>query len=98
MSMTCLPFALPRHSSSASAKVAPFGWMTKSTWQVVPPAGGRGLARLDVVDRDRAPEGHVEVRVRVDTAREQVLPDASITRSAWTSSDSPIREIRSPST
>jgi hypothetical protein len=39
------------------------------------PAGrGRGLSRLDVVDRDRAPEGHVEVRVRVDAAREHVLP------------------------
>ena len=34
----------------------------------------RGLAGLDVVDRDRAPERHVEMRVRVDPAREDVLP------------------------
>jgi hypothetical protein len=33
----------------------------------------RGLARLDVVDRDRPAERHVEVRVRVDAARQQVL-------------------------
>src|SRR5205085_3219155 len=35
---------------------------------------GRGLAGLDVVDRDRAAEGHVQVRVRVDTAWQHVLP------------------------
>ena len=35
---------------------------------------GRPLARLDVVDRDRAAEGHVEVRVRIDRAREHVAP------------------------
>jgi hypothetical protein len=34
----------------------------------------RGLAGLDVVDRDRAPKGHVEMRVRVDSAGEDVLP------------------------
>ena len=34
--------------------------------------GRRGLARLDVVDRDRAAEGHVEVGVRVDAARQDV--------------------------
>jgi hypothetical protein len=38
-----------------------------------PAEGRRGLARLDVVDRDRPPEGHVEVRVRVDEARQDVL-------------------------
>src|SRR5919199_1621630 len=37
MSITCLPFAFDRHSSNAAANVAPFGWMMKSTWQVVPP-------------------------------------------------------------
>jgi hypothetical protein len=34
---------------------------------------GRGLAGFDVVDRDRPPEGHVEMRVRVDASREHVL-------------------------
>ena len=34
---------------------------------------GRRLARLDVVDRGRPAERHVEVRVRVDAARQQVL-------------------------
>jgi len=37
MSITCLPFALLRHSSIASANVEPCGWMMKSTWHVVPP-------------------------------------------------------------
>src|SRR5690242_579109 len=37
MSITCLPLAFARHSSSADAKVRPCGWMTKSMWQVVPP-------------------------------------------------------------
>ena len=59
----------------------------------------RGLARLDVVDRDRAAERHVEVRVRVDAARQQVLAASRrSTRSASMSSDSPIRVTRSPST
>src|SRR5262249_7882055 len=35
--------------------------------------GSRRLAGLDVVDRDGAPERHVEVRMRVDAAREDVL-------------------------
>jgi len=33
----------------------------------------RGLAGLDVVDRHGAAERHVEMRVRVDEARQQVL-------------------------
>ena len=37
MSITCLPSAFDRQSSSAAANVWPCGWMTKSTWQVVPP-------------------------------------------------------------
>ena len=37
MSITCLPSAFAFHVSIASAKVAPCGWMMKSTWQVVPP-------------------------------------------------------------
>jgi hypothetical protein len=39
-----------------------------------PTERGRGLARRDVVDRHRAPEGHVEMGMRVDAARENVLP------------------------
>jgi hypothetical protein len=38
-----------------------------------PAERGRGLARLDVVDRGRAPERHVEVRVGVDETRQEVL-------------------------
>ena len=37
------------------------------------PAGGRALTRLEVVDRDGAAERHVEMRVRVDAARQDVL-------------------------
>jgi hypothetical protein len=38
-----------------------------------PAERGRRLSRLDVVDRHRAAERHVEVRVRVDAARQHVL-------------------------
>src|SRR5439155_19625744 len=38
-----------------------------------PAEGRRRLARLDVVDRHRAAEGHVEVRMRIDAAREHIL-------------------------
>jgi hypothetical protein len=34
---------------------------------------GRGLPRLHVVDRGGAAEGHVQVRVRVDAARQHVV-------------------------
>ncbi len=58
----------------------------------------RRLPRGDVVDGDRPAERHVEVRVRVDEAGSTYLPEASIVLSASTSSDSPIRVMRSPST
>src|SRR3954464_3009705 len=85
MSITCLPVALPRHSSRASAKVEPCGWMMKSTWQGVPPkaaegwpgwAGGgrRGVAGFGVGGGDRAAERHVEMRMGIDAAGEHVLP------------------------
>ena len=50
-------------------------------------AARRGpLARLEVVDRDRAAERHVEMRVRVDAARQDVLAAARrSSRSAATS-------------
>ena len=57
----------------------------------------RGLARLDVVDRRLAAPRHLEVRVRVDAARQHVLAGRVDLRSAARSSDSPIRVIRSPS-
>ena len=74
LSITACPSRFDCHSSIASAKVMPFGWMMKSTWHVVPPNAADDLARLEVVDGDRAPEGHVEMGVRVDAAREDVLP------------------------
>ena len=63
-----------------------------------PAEGCGGLAGLHVVDGDRAPEGHVEMRVRVDAAWEDVLPVRVDDRSAWTSSDSPICVTVSSST
>jgi hypothetical protein len=36
-------------------------------------AGSGSLARLEVVDRDRAAEGHVQIGVGVDAARQHVL-------------------------
>ena len=38
-----------------------------------PATGRRALAGLEVVDRDRAAERHVEMRVWVDAARQHVL-------------------------
>ncbi len=48
--------------------------MTKSTWVVVPPNAAAVWPDVDVVDRHRPAERHVEVRVRVDAARQHVLP------------------------
>ncbi len=39
-----------------------------------PAERGRRLTGLDVVDRGRAAEGHVEMRMRVDAARQDVAP------------------------
>jgi hypothetical protein len=64
---------LSRQSSNASAKDEPCGWMMKSTWQVVPPKAAAvcpdSTSSIVVVPSER----HVEMGVRVDAAREDVL-------------------------
>ena len=47
--------------------------MTKSTWQVVPPNAAEIWPDSTSSIVDRAAEGHVQVRVRVDAARQEVL-------------------------
>src|SRR3954469_4672089 len=98
MSITCLPFAFARHSSIASANVAPCGWMMKSTWHVVPPNAADvcpdSTSSIVVVP----PKGMSRCVCGSMQPGRTYLPLASTTRSAATSSDSPIRELRSPST
>jgi hypothetical protein len=47
--------------------------MMKSTWQVVPPNGRRDLADSTSSIVVVPPKGHVEMGVRVDAARKDVL-------------------------
>ena len=98
MSITCLPSALTFQSASASAKLVPWAWMQKSTWQVVPPrAAARwpdSTSSIVVVP----PNGMSRCVCGSTPPGSTYLPLASITVSAATSSDSPIREIRSSST
>ena len=82
MSMIALPSRLACQSPSASANVCPGPWMQKSTWHVVPPNAAAVWPDVDVVDRGRAAERHVEVRVRVDGPASTSFPDASTTVSA----------------
>jgi len=73
MSITCLPSAFDFHSSTASANVWPC-WLDDEV-DVTRRAAERGrrLPGLDVVDRHRSTERHVQMRVRVDAARQDVL-------------------------
>jgi hypothetical protein len=98
MSITCLPFAFPRHSSKASANDEPCGWMMKSTWHVVPPKAAAiwpdSTSSMVVVP----PNGMSRCVCGSTQPGRTYLPVASMTLSASTSSDSPISETRSPST
>ena len=98
MSITCLPFAFDFQSSSAAANVEPLRLDNEVDVTGRPAESRGGLARLDVVDGHRPAERHLEMSVRVDCARNTYLPAASTTLSAETSSDSPINEMRPPST
>ena len=98
MSITCLPSAFAFHSSRASANVAPCGWMTKSTWQVVPPNAADRCPDSTSSIVTVPPKGMSRCVCGSTSPGRRYLPEASITRSASMSSDSPMREIRSPST
>ena len=98
MSITCLPSAFDFHSSTASANVCPCGWMMKSTWQVVPPNAAEVCPDSTSSIVTVPPNGMSRCVCGSTQPGSTYLPLASMTRSAATSSDSPIREIRSPST
>ena len=98
MSISCLPSAFAFQSSSASAKVEPCGWMTKSTWQVVPPNAAERWPDSTSSIVTVPPNGMSRCVCGSTQPGRTYFPDASITLSASTSSDSPMREIRSPST
>jgi hypothetical protein len=98
MSMTCLPSAFARHSSSAAVNVEPGGWMTKSTWQVVPPKAAAVCPEVTSSIVTVPPKGMSRCVCGSTQPGSTYFPDASSTRSASTSSDSPTIEMRSPST
>ena len=87
------------HSSKARRTTVPCGWMMKSTMRRRSAERRGGLARRDVVDRDRAAERHVEMRVRVDAAGQDVAARSrrSPCPPCW-SSNSPISVTVSSST
>ncbi len=97
MSITCFPFAFERQSSSACANVWPFPWMMKSTWHVVPPNAADVWPDSTSSIVTVPPNGMSRCVCGSMQPGRTYLPAASMTRSAGTSRDSPIREIRSPS-
>ncbi len=98
MSITCLPAAFERHSSSAAANVCPCGWMMKSTWQVVPPNAAAVWPDSTSSIVTVPPNGMSRCVCGSTQPGSTYLPPASITLSAGTSSDSPISVIVSSST
>ena len=98
MSITCLPFAFDFQSSSAAANVEPCGWMTKSTWQVVPPNAAAVWPDSTSSTVTVPPNGMSRCVCGSTAPGSTYLPVASMTLSACTSSDSPISEMRSSST
>ena len=96
--MIAFPFALPCQVSSADAKVSPCGWMQKSTCVVVPPNAAAVWPDSKSSAVTVPPNGMSRCVCGSTQPGSTYLPDASITRSASTSSDSPISEMRSPST
>ena len=98
MSITALPFRFACQASSAAAKLSPGVWMTKSTWHVVPPNAAAVCPDSTSSIVTVPPKGMSRWVCGSIQPGRTYLPAASITWSAATSSDSPMREIRSPST
>ena len=98
MSMICLPSRLPCQVSSASANEVPGDWMQKSTWQVVPPNAAAVWPEVTSSIVTVPPNGMSRCVCGSTQPGSTYLPEASMTRSASTSSDSPIIAMRSPST
>ena len=98
MSITCLPSAFARHSSRASAKVAPWGWMTKSMCVVVPPKAAAVWPDSTSSIVTVPPKGMSRCVCGSTQPGSTYLPLASISLSACWSSDSPMSVIVSSST
>ena len=62
------------HTSSASREGLPGIWKQKSTSDVVPPNAAETVPEVKSSQVDGAAERHLDVRVRVDRARDDVLP------------------------
>ena len=88
----------PCQVSSASAKVWPFPWMQKSTWQVVPPNAADTVPEVKSSQETVPPKGMSRCVCGSMQPGRTIFPAASITRSAWTSSDSPMSVTASSST
>ena len=73
-SMICLPSRLACHVVERVRERLPVRLDAEVDVARRAAEGGRGLSRREVVDRDRPAKRHVEVRVRVDAAGEDVLP------------------------
>ncbi len=97
MSITCLPAAFARHSSSAAANVCPCGWMMKSTWHVVPPKAADVWPDSTSSIVTVPPNGMSRWVCGSMHPGSTYLPAASITLSAARSSDSPMSVIVSSS-
>ena len=94
-SMTCFPFRFACYLERVAERL-PRGLDAEVDARQA--AERVGLARGEVVDRDRAAEGHVEVVRGSTQPGSTYFPPASTTASASMPSDSPTRPIRSPST
>ena len=88
----------PCQVSSASAKVWPLPWMQKSTWQVVPPNAAETVPEVKSSQEVVPPKGMSRCVCGSMQPGSTIFPAASITLSAWTSSDSPISVTDSSST
>ena len=96
-SITCFPSRFACQPSSASANVWPWPWMQKSTCVVVPPNAAAVCPDSKSSIVTVPPNGMSRCVCGSTAPGSTYFPDASITLSAWTSSASPMREIRSSS-
>ena len=97
LSMIALPSRFSCQPASASANDWPWPWMQKSTWHVVPPNAAAVCPEVTSSIVTVPPNGMSRCVCGSIAPGSTSLPVASITRSASTSSDAPISEIRSPS-
>ncbi len=88
----------PCQVSRASANVWPLPWMQKSTWHVVPPNAAETVPEVKSSQDVVPPNGMSRCVWGSMQPGSTIFPVASITRSAWTSSDAPMSVTDSSST